>query len=247
MAETTGDLDLALRVRADVKDALRNLDRLKDEVKRSGQAVAQSNSRQAESAREAARTARELSQARARANREETEGARAALSLAEANDRAARETLRLTRADTAAATAGQRAARTALQVAGSMDRQAVSANRAAAATRRSAGAFRPYRHAVQNVAFQVQDFAVQVAAGTSAARAFGQQAPQLLGGFGPLGAVIGAVLAVAVPLAAVFFNLGEATERLAEATERLRALRDLGDDLGALAEKYGPPPPRRAG
>ena len=46
---------------------------------------------------------------------------------------------------------------------------------------------------IQNLSFQVQDFAVQVANGTAASTALGQQLPQLLGGFGALGAVMGAV------------------------------------------------------
>jgi hypothetical protein len=52
----------------------------------------------------------------------------------------------------------------------------------------------------RNVAYQIQDLAVQIAGGTSAFVAFGQQLPQLLGGFGVAGAVIGAVAAVAIPL-----------------------------------------------
>lgn len=53
---------------------------------------------------------------------------------------------------------------------------------------------------IRNVAFQVQDMAVQIAGGTSAFVALGQQIPQLLGGFGVMGAVIGAVAAVSIPL-----------------------------------------------
>lgn len=56
------------------------------------------------------------------------------------------------------------------------------------------------RAGVQNTAFQFQDLAVQIAGGTAASRALAQQMPQLLGGFGALGAVLGAVVAVAIPL-----------------------------------------------
>lgn len=69
---------------------------------------------------------------------------------------------------------------------------------------------------IQNVGFQMQDFAVQVASGTSATRAFAQQAPQLLSGFGTLGVVLGTVAAVAIPLAAHFIDLGAAAQVLGD-------------------------------
>lgn len=49
---------------------------------------------------------------------------------------------------------------------------------------------------IGQVGFQVQDFAVQVGGGTSALTAFAQQGSQLLGIFGPGGAVAGALLAI---------------------------------------------------
>lgn len=63
---------------------------------------------------------------------------------------------------------------------------------------------------IQNAAFQVGDFAVQVAAGTSATRAMAQQLPQLLGGFGVIGAVIGAAAAVMVPFIGRLFETKDA-------------------------------------
>ena len=53
-----------------------------------------------------------------------------------------------------------------------------------------------YRFQVQNAAYQVGDFAVQVAGGTSAARAAAQQLPQLLGGLGMFGALAGAAATI---------------------------------------------------
>lgn len=50
--------------------------------------------------------------------------------------------------------------------------------------------------ALQQAGYQVGDFAVQLANGTNGLQAFGQQAPQLLQVFGPIGAVIGAAVAV---------------------------------------------------
>ena len=49
---------------------------------------------------------------------------------------------------------------------------------------------------MQQAGYQVGDFAVQVANGTSKMQAFGQQAPQLLQIFGPIGAVVGAAVAI---------------------------------------------------
>lgn len=100
---------------------------------------------------------------------------------------------------------------------------------------------------IQNVSFQLQDFAVQVAAGTSASTALGQQLPQLLGGFGALGAVLGAVVAVGVPLAAMFLDTGDAAEDLKKSVEALEkavaAYNAAADDAGAtaaeLSTKFG--------
>lgn len=49
---------------------------------------------------------------------------------------------------------------------------------------------------MQQAGYQIGDYAVQVANGTSKMQAFGQQAPQLLQIFGPIGAIVGAGVAV---------------------------------------------------
>jgi len=98
-------------------------------------------------------------------------------------------------------------------------------------SRRLSGAVsmqRRYGMAIQNTAYQVGDFAVQVAAGTSASRAMDMQLPQLLGGFGVLGAVMGAVAAVAVPLAASL--LGTAN--------RAKSLQSSVDDLASALDAF---------
>jgi hypothetical protein len=79
---------------------------------------------------------------------------------------------------------------------------------------------------ITQVGYQVQDFAVQTASGTSAVRAFSQQAPQLLSAFGPWGVVAGTAIAIGAPLAASLFDIGEQAknsglkiEKLTEALE----------------------------
>jgi hypothetical protein len=54
---------------------------------------------------------------------------------------------------------------------------------------------------VQQAGYQFQDFAVQIQGGTNAFVALGQQGSQLLGVFGPAGAVLGAFLAVGTAIA----------------------------------------------
>ena len=74
---------------------------------------------------------------------------------------------------------------------------------------RSAGASRA---GLQNVGFQVQDLAVQIAGGTSATRALAQQLPQLLSGFGLFGVLAGTASAVLIPLVGYLFQAGKATK-----------------------------------
>lgn len=74
---------------------------------------------------------------------------------------------------------------------------------------------------VQNASYQIADFAVQVQAGQSASLALAQQLPQLLGGFGILGAVMGAVVAVGAPLVTMLLKSGDAAGTLDERMGRL--------------------------
>jgi chromosome segregation ATPase len=68
----------------------------------------------------------------------------------------------------------------------------------------------------QSAGYQVQDFAVQVAGGTSALVAMSQQAPQFLGVFGPGGAIAGALIAVGALAAKVFMGMGDDSASAAE-------------------------------
>lgn len=81
---------------------------------------------------------------------------------------------------------------------------------------------------LQNVGFQVQDFAVQVASGTDASRALAQQLPQLLSGFGLLGVVLGTTAALAVPLFAAF---GFGTDKVKELETSITSLNQAMGDL----------------
>ena len=82
---------------------------------------------------------------------------------------------------------------------------------------------------VRNVAYQIQDLAVQLSMGTNAFMALGQQLPQLLSGFGTIGVVIGAVAAVAIPL----LQAG-----LKAAGIDMRNLKEMTDDLGKSNDAY---------
>lgn len=75
--------------------------------------------------------------------------------------------------------------------------------------------------ALQQAGFQVGDFAVQVANGTNSLQAFGQQAPQLLQIFGPVGAVVGAAVAIIAALGVTAQKSG-------------KDLSDMGSALGVL-------------
>lgn len=118
---------------------------------------------------------------------------------------------------------------------------------AAPEMQRAGGASRSFGHQIQNTSYQVQDFAVQVAGGTSASKAFAQQLPQLLGGFGVWGAVAGAAVAIGVPLAAMFLrnkeevlDLDEQLERLEASTDAMsRAAEAAATPIDELRVKYG--------
>jgi hypothetical protein len=105
------------------------------------------------------------------------------------------------------------------------------------------------RGKIQQVGFQVQDFAVQVGAGTSATQAFAQQFPQLAGAFGPVGVAVGTLAAIGIPLlVAAFGSAGEAAgtfeQSLGDVETALSDLRKTSDaftidGLSKLREEYG--------
>lgn len=104
------------------------------------------------------------------------------------------------------------------------------------------------RAAVQMFGYQIQDVAVQLAAGTRATTVFAQQGSQMLGMFGAYGALAGAALAVTVPLAGAFFSAGEGANTLKESLSGLDEAVRLVDEatknytaqgLEELKRKYG--------
>lgn len=103
------------------------------------------------------------------------------------------------------------------------------------------------RFAMQNAAFQVQDFFVQVASGTSATRALSQQLPQLLGSFGLFGALAGTAVAALAPLIGSMFegkeearDLSEILEDMSRATEAAKASSIAAQvPLAELTKQYG--------
>lgn len=105
---------------------------------------------------------------------------------------------------------------------------------------------------LQQVGYQVGDFAVQVGAGTSAAQALGQQLPQLLGAFGTYGALAGAAAAITIPLGAALFKMAGQSQTAEEALEELtkqtdaytgvaetaaKSISDLREEYGDLADE----------
>lgn len=74
---------------------------------------------------------------------------------------------------------------------------------------------------IQSAGFQIQDFAVQVGGGTSAMTAFGQQAPQFLGAFGPAGSIAGAIIAIGAVAFNVFTKMGDDAGTANEGLEKL--------------------------
>lgn len=77
------------------------------------------------------------------------------------------------------------------------------------------------RGQIQNVSWQLQDVAVQLQAGTSASVVFAQQGSQIASAFGPVGAALGAVIAL-TPL--LVLGLGDAWAKAQTLEERMDAL-----------------------
>ncbi|WP_201798643.1 SHOCT domain-containing protein [Salmonella enterica] len=96
------------------------------------------------------------------------------------------------------------------------------------ATSKAAGdGLSKFRNAAGQVGFQVQDMVVQLQSGTSAFVAIGQQGSQLAGVFGPGGAVLGAIIALASAVGGVLYksltSAEASTKDLEAAQEQLKS------------------------
>jgi hypothetical protein len=95
---------------------------------------------------------------------------------------------------------------------------------------------------LQQAGYQIGDYAVQVANGTSKMQAFGQQAPQLLQIFGPLGAVAGAAVAIFAAFGVAVQKAGKAAKEVETPVRSLSAaLSSLEGDAeltGAAFDEY---------
>lgn len=94
---------------------------------------------------------------------------------------------------------------------------------------------------LQNFSFQLQDIIVQVQGGTSAVRALSQQLPQMLGGFGPMGAVAGVAVGLLGGLVTQLGLFGGASTLSADQLDQLNSALDSNKEATqAAAEGYDP-------
>jgi len=99
---------------------------------------------------------------------------------------------------------------------GSLNRNANAYNKNAVATNKWA------KGALQQAGYQVGDFFVQVGGGTNALQAFGQQGAQLAGIFGPMGAVVGAGIAIFSAVAVAVQKSANGFDTMSGAVDRAR-------------------------
>ena len=101
---------------------------------------------------------------------------------------------------------------------------------------------------MQQAGYQINDFIVQVASGQNALVAFGQQASQLAGIFGTMGALAGAFIAAASAIGNIIYQSYAAREGIKSFEDALSDLRDATEDyretnedlnLQDLKEQYG--------
>jgi phage-related minor tail protein len=106
-------------------------------------------------------------------------------------------------------------------------------------------AFSRNSSALQNASFQLQDIVVQMEMGVPASRVLGQQLPQLLGGFGALGAVVGLAVGLLLSFAPAAFGAADSAEKLTDAMDALedamQRVREAqkGQSLADLSKQYG--------
>ena len=108
------------------------------------------------------------------------------------------------------------------------DKVAAKANTAATSASKAASG-----RAAQ-VGFQVQDIAIQAQMGVAATTILAQQGSQLLGAFGPTGAILGGILAIGAAATGVFMKMGDDA---ASVEEKAQFLADAIDEIAKNAGK----------
>lgn len=88
--------------------------------------------------------------------------------------------------------------------------------------------------ALQQAGYQIGDFAVQVSGGQNALQAFGQQGSQLLGIFGPIGAVLGAGVAIFAAVGTAMQRAGKAAGEAEEEVSSLSAAFSKLESINAI-------------
>jgi phage-related minor tail protein len=129
---------------------------------------------------------------------------------------------------------------------GAQDKLAGKASPLAGAMGRVGSAFKNNSSAIQNASFQLQDIIVQMEMGVPVTRTLGQQLPQLLGGFGGLGAIVGvaagAFISFLPMLMSTTADAKTLQETLDDLSDTIGSMRDLSQEMASLeglAEKYG--------
>lgn len=183
-------------------------------------------------AQDTARAVRDLAAEQARYNQlsePEKIGAKTAgfVNLDAAVTRTATSTRKLTQAAVADDAQRATAIQTIRRIRQEIEAEAEAKRKSAIAAGIAGTATKGFGAHIQNASFQVQDMAVQMASGTSAATALGQQLPQLLGGLGPFGAAAGGVLAIG----ALVLKLASATEGSEEAAKAAEELKNQLNEL----------------
>lgn len=100
-------------------------------------------------------------------------------------------------------------------------------SKTAQAVKGAISSMRGAKEAIRGVGYQIQDMAVQAEMGTSAIRILGQQGPQILSLFGPLGAIAGAALTVFAAMSSLGGEVKTAKDQLDALAETTKALNDV--------------------
>lgn len=111
---------------------------------------------------------------------------------------------------------------------------AKSAGKVSNNARGAALATRNLGYVAQNASYQVADFFVMLQGGVGVGRALSTQLPQLLAGFGQLGAVLGAVAAIGASVVVMLQNQNKVTVDVTEVTDAYEEA--LSEANGALIE-----------